>query len=327
MSDAREDWPLSAELILPFAGVPLADDGSVPSIELPALPRLAALLARLPVSTRDEADAYSPSPPHERALARALGFEGAAGCLPWAAHAAASDGIATGDLAWGLLSPVHWQVGREHLTMGDPDELGLDLASSRAFFEVLQPLFESEGWLLVFGAPTRWYLAHESLGALATASPDRVIGRNPDLWLPDDPAARGFKRLASEVQMLLYTHPLNAQREARGELPLNSVWLSGCGVRQRPRADATPVVDQSLRGAALAGDADAWRAAWQALDAGRIADLLARAERGEAVALTLCGERSALRLETPAVAPGLWQRLRHAVAPPRIDLPALLASL
>ena len=318
---------VSAELILPFAGGPLADDGSAPSIGLPPLPRVTALLARLPLTSRDEADAYSPSPPHERALARALGFEGAAGCLPWAAHAAAADGIATGDRAWGMLSPVHWQVGREHLTMGDPDELGLDAASSRAFFDVLRPLFESAGWLLVFGAPTRWYLAHESLAALSTASPDRVIGRNPDLWLPDAPAARGFKRLASEVQMLLFTHPLNAEREARGELPLNSVWLSGCGARQRPCADAAPALDQSLRHAALTGDGAAWRAAWQALDAGPIAALLARAERGESLALTLCGERVALRFESPATTSTFWQRIRYAVAPPRIDLPALLASL
>lgn len=317
----------AAELILPFAGIPPAEAGSAPWVDVPPLPRLAALLARLTLSSRDEADAYSPNPPHERALARALGLDAAAGCLPWAAHDAAAAGIATGDLAWGLLSPVHWQVGREHLTMSDPDELDLDATSSRAFFEVLQPLFESAGWQLVFGDPTRWYLAHESLAALPTASLDRVIGRNPDLWLPDAPAARGYKRLASEVQMLLFGHPLNAAREARGELPLNSVWLSGCGIHQRPRTDTTPVVDPSLRRAALAGDGAAWQNAWRALDAGPIAALLARADSGGPLALTLCGERSALRFESSSTPATPWQRLRRALAPTRIDLPALLASL
>ena len=39
--------------------------------------------------------------------------------------------------------------------------------------------------------------------------------------------------LAGEVQMLLYSHPLNDAREAQGALPVNSFWLSGCGMRQR----------------------------------------------------------------------------------------------
>ncbi len=39
--------------------------------------------------------------------------------------------------------------------------------------------------------------------------------------------------------MLLYTHPINAAREARGELAVNSFWLSGTG--------PTPVADARRR--------------------------------------------------------------------------------
>jgi hypothetical protein len=318
---------MSEQLILPFAGLPLADDGQPASIALPPLPNLAALLAHLPPPARDDADAYSLNPPHERALARALGWDGADGCLPWAARAAADDGIEPGEHAWGLLSPVHWQVGRESLTMGDPAALELDADRSRRYFEVVEPLFTDAGWRLAWGAPTRWYASHPSLSALPTASLDRVIGRNPDVWLPDAPQARPFKRLASEVQMLLHAHPLNEAREARGELPLNSVWLSGCGVLQAPRAGAAPTVDQRLRAPALAGDWPAWCAAWQALDAGPLTELLPRVQRGEALALTLCGERSALRFESATTAAPLWKRLRDRLAPTRVDLHALLASL
>jgi hypothetical protein len=318
---------MAEPLILPFAGLPLTDDGHAPPIALPLLPNLAALLARLVPTGRDDADAYRLSPPHERALALALGLSGVDGGLPWAAHAAAIDGIDTGDRPWGLLSPVNWQVGRESLTMGDPAALGLDNARARAFFDVLQPLLANAGWPLVWGAPTRWYVTHESLAALPTASLDRVIGRNPDVWLPDSPAAKPFKRLASEVQMLLYTHPLNAAREVCGELPLNSVWLSGCGRRQPPRADAAVSVDERLRAPALAGDWPAWCAAWQSLDAGPLAALRAAAERGEPVALTLCGERSAAHFATRTAPAPLWQRVRARFAPPRVDIGALLASL
>ncbi|HEV7914732.1 MAG TPA: hypothetical protein VGP22_13285, partial [Albitalea sp.] len=66
-----------------------------------------------------------------------------------------------------------------------------------------------------------------------------------------------------------------------------------------------------------------WADGWRALDAGPIAELLAAANRGDAVALTLCGERHAQRFE-----PGersAWQRLtRHwRAAPPQTMLESL----
>lgn len=273
------------QFVIPFAAPPLSPVSAHAGL---ALPNLRALLATLTPVARDAGDAYQLSPPHERTLAQAWGWKGGDGMLPFAARAAVADGLDPGDLAWALLSPVHWQVGRDHLTMGDPAELDLDEAESRAFLDALRPLFESEGWLCAWGAPTRWYLAHESLTALPTASLDRVVGRNPDLWLPDAPSARPLRRLVSEVQMLLHTHPLNDAREARGALPLNSVWLSGCGVRQPEQATPLRVLD-ALRAPALRGDLSAWRAAWVALDA----SVLAEARQTGLEALTLCGEHHA----------------------------------
>ena len=45
---------------------------------------------------------------------------------------------------------------------------------------------------------------------------------------------RRVRRLQSEVQMLLHTHPLNAAREDRGDLTVNSFWLD------EPRVFLTP---------------------------------------------------------------------------------------
>lgn len=284
-------------LLIPFAAS-LSESGQAAFAEL-ALPSLEELLARMQVGSRLEGDEYRLSMPHERVMALALGWQGDDGALPWAARSAAMDGVDTmrGRKAWGLVSPVHWQVGREHLTMGDPDDLGLDSDEARAFFEAVQPLLRSEGWVFVLRAPTRWYVAHESLAGLPTASLDRAIGRNPDFWMPDHPAAAAVKRLQSEVQMLLHTHPLNDAREAAGKLPLNSFWLSGCGVPQ-PELGAPPLVLDALRRPALRSDWLAWREAWVALDNGPLRDALARVKRGEPLKLTLCGERHALGLQT-----------------------------
>jgi hypothetical protein len=305
-------------LLIPFAGS--VSEGAGEALGTLKLPKLAALLQRLQPVSGDAGDEWSLSPPHERALAGELGFEGADGALPWAAHCAARDGIEPGELAWGLLSPTHWQVGSDRVTLADPDALELDEAASRELLFTVAPLFEGDGLLLQWGAPTRWYVAHELLADMPTASLDRVIGRNVDRWLPSAFSARKIRRLQSEVQMLLHTHPLNVAREECGLPPVNSFWLSGCGTQQAARATDDLRVLDALRQPALAEDWPGWCAAWQALDAGPIAEALDAASK---VTLTLCGERSAQRFE-PRVQ-GLWSRLMSRFG--EVDVSKTLSAL
>jgi hypothetical protein len=291
-------------LIVPFAGA--MAEGAARALRTLALPRLARLLAALEPGARSGGDEYSLSPPHERAWADAVGLHGEDGALPLAALAAAADGVTVGDAAVGLVTPVHWHVGRDQVTLADPDALALPDAESRAVFDAVRGLFESEGYVMHWGSATRWYACHDELDGLRCASLDRVIGRNVDLWLSPDPRARRVSRLQSEAQMLLHTHPLNAAREERGEAPVNSFWISGCGRAQPARTDGVGV-DSRLRAPALHGDWPAWADAWRALDSGPVAERLARSDRGEAVRLTLCGERFAQTCN--AVPRPLWKRL------------------
>lgn len=310
-------------LLIPFACA--VSEASAHVLHDLPLPNLQRLLARMAPGRPDAADEYSLSPPHERALAAAWGWQGADGLLPFAAQAARADGLAVEDRAWGLLTPAHWHVGRDHVTLADPAALALDEAGSRALFEAVRELFESEGFALAWGAPQRWYAAHDSLADLPCASLDRAIGRNVELWLSGSRHSvqgRLVRRLQSEVQMAMYPHPINEAREARGALPMNSFWLSGCG-RAQPADPAAVEVDASLRAPLLAEDWAAWADAWRALDAGRLGALHARLDAGEPLALTLCGERSAQRFE---VAPrSLWQRVagRFAATPPHTVLKGL----
>ncbi|WP_280151122.1 hypothetical protein [Piscinibacter sp. XHJ-5] len=305
------------QLLIPFAST-LSEAGTHALRDLP-LPQLGQLLAVLAPGERLGDDEYSLSPPHERALATAWGWRADDGALPWAALHAQGDGIATGEHAWGELTPVHWHVGRDHISLADPQALKLDDVQSREFLEAIRPLFASESWQLAFGAATRWYAAHDTLAGLPCASLDRVIGRNVDLWLPPHPQARLIRRLQNEVQMLLYDHPLNDAREARGELPVNSFWLSGCGRPQPASWSDAPQVDDSLRAPALAEDWAGWADAWRALDAGPVSGMLAKARRGEAVHLVLCGERHAQRFQSARQS--TWQRLtRHWRSAPVHDV-------
>jgi hypothetical protein len=270
------------------------------------LPALGQLLGRLAPAQRLEGTESTLSPPHESALAAAWGWPRIDGALPFAALAAAADGVLVGESAWGLLTPAHWAAGRDHVTLVDPDELALGETESRALFDAVRPLFESEGFTMVWGAPLRWYATHPSLAAHPCASLDRAIGRHIDAWLTPTPPTRLLRRLQSEVQLLLYTHPINQQREERDAPAVNSFWLSGCGVH-RPRAGAAIDVHDELRAPLLANDWAAWAEAWRALDAGPMAELLTRSRAGQDVALTLCGERHAQAYATTKRSP--WQRL------------------
>jgi len=295
-------------MLLPFAAG--ASEAGVQALHVLRLPQLEQLLSGLQPAAVTDGDEHTLNLPHEQLLAAAHGWAGGDGRWPFAAAGALADGVPVGEGedGWGLLTPTHWQVGREQIVLRDPDELALDDAESRALLQAVRPLFESEGWSLHWGAALRWYACHASLRTLATASLDRVIGRAIDAWLPDRLAAQQLRRLQSEVQMLLHTHPLNDAREARGALPVNSFWLSGTGITQ-PLVDAAslPTIDGRLRAPLLAEDWASWAEAWHALDAGPIAELAARARRGEPVSLSLCGERRARRFD--AVARPVWSRL------------------
>ncbi|MFO1216865.1 MAG: hypothetical protein U1E89_00625 [Burkholderiaceae bacterium] len=292
-------------LIVPFAAA--ASAAARAAAHTLALPQLEKLLAQCVAGAALGGHERTLTAPHELALAQALGWSADDGALPWAARAAAREGVAVGTEAWGLLTPVHLHLGTEQVSLTDPDALELDAAASRELFAALEPLAAADGVALYWGSPLRWYAAHASLERLPTASLDRVIGRHIDAWLPEAPAARLMRRLQSEAQMLWHAHPVNQQREA-AELPVvNSFWLSGCGIAQ-PVIGAEPVVDDRLRRPALGEDWAAWREAWHALDAGPIAQLLAASE---GTRLTLAGERRAVTYTR--VARPWWRRWqRHA---------------
>lgn len=315
--------------IVPFAA-PGSEAGRA-ALATMQWPRLDALLPRLALVDRDEGEPTTFSPPHERVLARTRGWQGGDGGWPFAARAARDDGIDPGSDAWGLVSPVHWHVGTDQVTLADPEALQLDEAGAHALFEAVRSLFEEEGLRLVYGRATRWYVAHESLQGLRTASLDRVVGRNVDRWLGDGSSEGGgaasplrrWRRLQAEVQMLWHDHPINAGREANGLLPVNSFWLSGCG-RAQPEPEGGPVqVDGTLRAAALAEDWPAWAAAWRQLEERTLLGLDVALRRGSEVWLTLAGERAAATFAP--VRGGIVARLKSVLSRPSV--PALLASL
>ncbi|KAF1043135.1 phosphoglycerate mutase [Xylophilus sp.] len=298
--------------------VPYAASSALPAqqaLQGLALPHLSKLLARLQAEAPDEGDEFTLTPPHERALARALGLPHADGLVPWAAWERLRAGQAPDGQAWAFVAPAPWHVGTGQVTLGEPAALQLDEAASRDLLAIVAPFFAEDGIALVYERPTRWLARGEPLRGLPTASPDRVTGRSIDIWQPAVPQTRPLRRLQSEIQMLLYTHAFNEAREAARLPQVNGFWLHGAGALDDAPAGEQPTVAPALREAALREDWSAWSRAWQALDAAEVADALARAGRGEPVRITLCGERRAQSFAGGAAHP-FGQRLRGLFTSP-----------
>lgn len=261
------------------------------------LPHLAQLLARLSPLPLDTADESNPTLPHERVLARALGLPSGPQ-IPLAAWQAASSGLEANTQAWAFITPCHWNLGQAQITLGPPQVLALEDAESRALLAAMQPYFEEDGITLVYENPERWLAHGDVFRTLVSASPERVVGQG-DIkpWMPTDPLLR---RLQNEMQMLLYTHPVNEARVERRAYPVNSFWVSGSGALTGPITSTPtpvmPLMPLQLMHAALKQDWLTWGQAWEDLDATLCADLLHTLKitgPPERATLTLCGERSA----------------------------------
>ncbi|MBU3739848.1 MAG: phosphoglycerate mutase [Rhodoferax sp.] len=301
-------------LLIPFASG--ADPGCAARLRALALPRLTALLARLTAQPADAGDPRSLSPPHERALAQARGLPLQDGLLPWAALDAQAAGLTRpGDgLAWARVTLCHWEIGTHQVSQRPGPLPGLTEADSQALMAAAAPYFAGDGIDLHAFQPQHWLAQGPPLHRLPTASVDRVAGQEVHPWLPAGPGGALLRRLQTEMQMLFYNHPVNDARSAQGLPTVNALWFSGSGelaAAARP-APELRVID-TLREPALAGDWEAWAHAWQALDAGPLADLLALAQGPRSVSLTLCGEHSA-RSWVSAPRP-IWQKVWNQIRP------------
>jgi hypothetical protein len=295
------------------------------------------------------------SPPHERAWAQAIGWSVADGCVPWAARVAAELGLAgtppntdaASPVGWAFISLCNWQVSNGQVTLGDPAYLQLDEATDATLFQAMQGFFTEDGIALHPYKPGQWLAQSPLFADLPTASLDRVIGRNIDPWLVGShvaaealsPAAKLLRRLQNEMQMLLYTHPINEGRR----LTINSFWVHGTGAlpvdandargdamgghvaEANQRVTQKPVVIDTLRPSALQQDLIGWLEAWQQVDAHVIAPLLARAAAGEPQRLVMCGEHEFHVYDSAA--PSLWQRVRTHFAPISLDTVLAVAPL
>jgi hypothetical protein len=225
----------STTLVLPF-GLPPAEMAPdlVRALQTPSL---TTLLSRNATHKAYTFDLDARLMPHEAWLAHALGVAGDPAHQPAAPLAPAvmrGYGLAPAEGHWFIVHPIHVHVGA-HLAMPDLRDLRLTDEESRTLFAAAQPLFDAPDMALLYGDAHTWFLRADGWADLATASPDAATGDNLHDWMPVGAAARAFRRLQNEVQMLWHAHAVNATRA----LPVNSFWMWAGGAASLPAPQRT----------------------------------------------------------------------------------------
>jgi hypothetical protein len=110
------------------------------------------------------------------------------------------------------------------------DALALTRADSDELLAALRPLFGDAGFELDAPHPARWYLRLPREARVPVFSdPGDALGEDVFDHLDTSPEGRRWRALASEAQVTLHNHPLNARRASRGQAPVNALWFWGGG--------------------------------------------------------------------------------------------------
>lgn len=178
------------------------------------LPALELLLARGRSARFD-------TQPLERWLVNAFAEDDAEPRLAAGALTLLAYGSDPRDELWARVDPVHLRLMRDRILLVPSAAFSITREEALALCDTLNR--HLAGRLeLVAPHPEQWCARVGEGLDVETASPLQMAGREVGLGRPGE-------GLINEAQMVLHQHPVNEAREARGELPVNSLWIWGAG--------------------------------------------------------------------------------------------------
>lgn len=223
---------------------------------------------------------------------------------------------------WLRADPVHLRIDRDRLTVLGVPFFQISQAEADALVADLNRLFAEDGFTFIAPTPTRWYVRLPADPQLGFTPLDQVLGANMHEYLPQGEGALKFHAVLNEIQMSLYGHVVNDERDAAGLSMINSLWLWGGGqytagqaqastktmiyggnevvqamagkawrpaleaASALPKEDAVLVLDD-LSFDAIYGNAYEWRTQWEQMEKNWFAPLLAGLKSGQITQLTL----------------------------------------
>lgn len=170
-----------------------------------------------------------------------------------------------------VATPMHAALALTDLTATEPEQLALSEEDSRVLCAQASAHLRDEGVQFVFVEPLRWLVTCDRQIDVRCERPEWMVGEALRPNLPRGTDARTVERWMNELQMLLFTQPVNIAREDRGLPPVNVVWLWGFSA---PEGDGKvgddtstlSVPDTRWLQAIRNGDVPSWQQAWLAVE-------------------------------------------------------------
>jgi hypothetical protein len=145
-----------------------------------------------------------------------------------APYSLVADGGEPGEFEWLRADPCSFRVNRSELILLDAAMFEVSRAEAEALAETLNRHFADANLVFYPMQPERWYLRGAAT-PLEHAFPPLAVARGKAIEVHPGTGAARAHALMNEMQMALHEHPVNEAREARGELPINALWLWGTG--------------------------------------------------------------------------------------------------
>ena len=133
-----------------------------------------------------------------------------------------------------LATPVHLVAGMSSVQLPADGVLDIDASEADRLCADFNHAFAGGGVRLARGRGSTLLCVLDAPLSVETASPDEALGG--DVWahLPRGADAAALRRLASEIEMWLFDHAVNAARRARGVPAISALWLWGGGALDAP---------------------------------------------------------------------------------------------
>jgi hypothetical protein len=138
-----------------------------------------------------------------------------------------------------LATPVHFFAGIDSVHLHPAGVLQLDPLEQQRLVADFSRVFADSPWVLHSIGRRELLLSGPALEA-SGADPDNFAGSDPYAGLPQGEGAPKLRALGAEVEMWLYQHALNSERDQRGELSVTALWLWGSQARAAPAPARAP---------------------------------------------------------------------------------------
>lgn len=130
---------------------------------------------------------------------------------------------------WFRADPVSLQQEMTNIYMLGNDNLTLSKDEAKAIIQALSPLMKKIVSEVEVIGQNGWYMQLQKASNFHSTPLNLMIGKSIISHLPDGSDKKFWQQLLTEMQMVLYDHPINTERSEQGKATVDSLWLWGAG--------------------------------------------------------------------------------------------------